>query len=286
MTTPGDRDPIFVDKAVSEILAVRPAYTSLLAFYGPVFVAQAEAAAETYPPAIPVDDQKISTARENGEPLITPAAFTADAPAAVALLREVCRIAADTGERLAGAGEALSRAMDGGLDVPPLFFDALDAKRRMDTLANELKAPVEMLVLLVHLALQPSISAGARQLAAHLDKEPADRATCPICGSPPSIGELDDNGARWLHCRLCRHRWPIRRILCASCGNSDADTLGYLYSEQEAEYRVSLCERCKHYLKVVDTRKLNRPFFAPLEQVVTLHLDMLVGEKGYSAMEG
>jgi hypothetical protein len=39
---------------------------------------------------------------------------------------------------------------------------------------------------------------------------------------------------------------------------------------------------CRRYLKVVDTRKMVRSFYPPLEQVASLHLDMLAAEKGYS----
>ena len=76
-------------------------------------------------------------------------------------------------------------------------------------------------------------------------------------------------------------------MVCLFCGNRSSDALEYLFSEDEPEYRVYLCKECKHYLKVVDTRKLNRGFFAPLEQVVSLHLDMTASEKGYThAMDG
>lgn len=281
MTSPAYRDKHFVEKAVSEITAVRPAYLSLIAFYGPVFVAQADAFAQTDPPPIPVDEADMAARRAAGRALITPAMFSVDAPAAARLLQRVCRIAADTGEKLADTGRALDQAMAGGLDVAPYLAET----HRTAALAETLDVPRDMLDLLFHLACQPSITVGARKLSAGLAEEPAARPDCPVCGSSPAIGELDGNGAQWLHCRLCRHRWPIRRIICPACGSNDADVLGYLYSEQEAEYRVSLCDGCKHYLKVVDTRKMNRPFFPPLEQVVTLHLDMLVTEKGYTAVQ-
>lgn len=285
MTSPADRDQTFVAQAVAEISAVRPAYLSLLAFYGPVFVSQAEAAGDTHPPPIPVDASELAIKRESGAALIAPAAFTVDTAAAKKLLQTVCRIAADTGEKLSGTATAISSAMADGLDVAPLFSDALDENRQTEALAGKLEVPAPMLSLLLHLALRPSIAAGVRELTAHLDDEPADRPDCPICGSPPILGELDDNGGQWLHCRLCWHRWTTRRITCPACGNRDAKILGYLYSDQEAEYRVSLCDACRHYLKVVDTRQLKRPFFPPLEQVVTLHLDMLMSEKGYTAQE-
>ena len=70
-------------------------------------------------------------------------------------------------------------------------------------------------------------------------------------------------------------------MACLFCGNRSSDSLEYLFSEEEPEYRVYLCKACKHYLKVVDTRKLTRGFFAPLEQVVSLHLDMTAAEKGF-----
>ena len=69
---------------------------------------------------------------------------------------------------------------------------------------------------------------------------------------------------------------------CVQCGPVDPAKLYYLYSDAEPAYRVDACDACRHYLKTVDRRRLARPFFAPLEQVLTTHLDLLAAKEGLS----
>ena len=270
-----------VEQVVARMVALRPAYTSILAFYGPVFVAQRRAAAETSPAAIEIDEALLEMKSQEGFSLLEPAAFPIDLPAAGKLLVEICHIAVASGEKLRGAGEALLKAIDDGLGLGDCFIDVLGGKRRIHTLAGQLQATGEMLSLLFYLAAAPSVEKGARQLAGRLSDQAKDRGSCPVCGSAPILGELDPDGKRWLHCGLCWHRWPVGRTICPFCDHRDSASLDYLYSDDEPEYRVSLCGNCRRYVKEVDRRRMDRDFFPPLEQVASLHLDLLVADRGY-----
>jgi FdhE protein len=42
-----------------------------------------------------------------------------------------------------------------------------------------------------------------------------------------------------------------------------------------------LCDRCKKYIKALDTRKVDRLIYPPLEQISTLHLDIKAQEMGF-----
>jgi FdhE protein len=278
MTSSSLLDAATIGKAAALLAKSRPAYASILSFYGPVFSAQAKAAANTPPPVIPVDEATVEMKLREGFSLIAPPDFTIDDRAAGLLLVEICNIAAVSGEKLAGAGKALAEV--GETARKDLFRDVLKDKGHIEVMAQKTAVAPDMLFLLLHLAIRPSIEAGAQQLADHLPEDLTHRNNCPICGSAPIIGELDADGSQWLHCSLCWYRWAAARMVCLFCGNRSSDSLEYLYSEEEPEYRVYLCKACKHYLKVVDTRKLTRVFFAALEQVVSLHLDMTAAEKG------
>lgn len=281
MTTPPPRDAAFVEQAISQLTSLRPAYASIIGFYGPVFVAQIEAAEGTSPEAIQFDESLMEMKSNQGFSLVEPAAFTVDTPAAEQLLARICRIAERSGEKLGLVGEALIQTIDGGMAMGGLFADMLDDQGRIRELAETLDVPPGMLSLLLYLAVKPSLEAGARELAVRLTDSQKNRSSCPICGSAPIIGELDAEGNQWIHCGLCWHRWPLKRIICLFCSNQDSASMEYLYSEDEPEYRVNLCDGCQRYLKVVDTRKMNRRFYPPLEQVASLHLDLLAAEKGY-----
>ena len=274
-------DAATIEKSVASLVDSRPAYASLLGFYGPVFSAQAKAVGDTSPPPIPLEAAVLHMRRKEGFALIEPASFTVDHRAADKLLTEICGIAVAAGERLSAVGKALAAAMNEGTDTVALFGDALDDKGRIQALAEEKDVPSEMLSMLLYLALRPSIDAGVRQLASHVKEDPDTRSSCPICGRAPIIGALDADGQQWMHCSLCWYPWPVKRMACLFCGDRSSHSLEYLYSEEEPEYRMYLCNACRQYVKVVDTRKLSRGFFPPLEQVVSLHLDIKVSEKGY-----
>jgi hypothetical protein len=129
-----------------------------------------------------------------GFSLIEPAAFTIDHPAAATLLAKICRIAALSGEKLSGAGNALAQAMTEGVAVDVFLDDALDRSGRIEDLAKTMDVPADMLSLLFYLAAKPSIEAGSRKLAARLPTDQERRGSCPVCGSAPIIGELDARG--------------------------------------------------------------------------------------------
>ena len=275
-------DVAAVEAAAALLTARRPAYASIIGFYGAVFVAQARTAETVSPEMIRLDESLVKMKLNHGFSLIEPAAFTVDTPMADNLLIRICDIAVHSGEKLGIAGEALMGAMEGGLDMDGLFADILDNQGRISKLADRLNVPQEMLSLLFYLAIKPSLETGARKLADYLTDSQKNRGSCPICGSAPIIGELDLEGNQWLHCGLCWYRWPVKRLACSFCIRDTDSPQEYIYAETEPEYRVNLCSGCRHYLKVVDTRQLTRAFYAPLEQVASLHLDMLASQKGYS----
>ena len=68
--------------------------------------------------------------------------------------------------------------------------------------------------------------------------------------------------------------------MCPFCHSRDSKDLDYFYAEQEAGYRVDVCNHCRRYMKTLDLRQLTHPLFLPLEQVTTLHFDMLARDKG------
>ena len=279
-------DAAAVEKAVAQLTAERPAYASILGFYGPVFTAQIKAASHTSPASIAVDESILKMKIKEGFSLIAPADFTIDFPAAEKLLADVCSIAAVSGKKLSGAGKELALAMAAGESLEDLFHDVLDNKGRLDAMAEKSNVPADMLSLLLYLSIKPSIEFGSRQLAESLEENANGHGSCPICGSAPIIGELDADGRLWVHCSLCGHRWPVERMVCLFCQNRDSASLEYQYRENEPEYRLYLCNACRHYLKVVDTRKLDRIFFPPLEQAVSLHLDLMASEKGFAHVMG
>ncbi len=106
---------------------------------------------------------------------------------------------------------------------------------------------------------------------------------CPICGGLPAMGELvGDEGLKRLHCSICASGWDVSRLTCSYCGNNEADSLEYFTAEGETGYRVDICRKCSCYLKVVDSRELGENLPMDVEDLNTMHLDLLAQQEGFA----
>ncbi len=139
-----------------------------------------------------------------------------------------------------------------------------------------------ILTFLVRASVRPCLEIQMEQLRGLVDLEAWLQGTCPLCGSHPQIAQLrDEEGKRYLQCSLCGCQWRWERIACPYCSNKAFDLLHYFISEEEEAYRVDLCDQCKGYIKTIDSRKLDYEPFLDLEDLLTIHLDILALEKGY-----
>jgi FdhE protein len=272
-----------IQKAVAAVKAERPAYEELLDFYEKLFLAQETAKEQVQLKPVQIAEDLLSIKQEEGFPLIDRADFAVDLKASEALLREVCRVAVETNEVLAEAGTRLVDALDTGiLQTSALFSRILGADGPdFEEIAQGLDVDKKILAFFTYNSVRPSLSLCAEQLATYLDKNVSwKKGYCPICGSPPALSILGDEGKRSLVCSFCGHEWDTQRIYCPFCDNQDQTKLHYFFSEEEKDYRVDVCDQCKKYLKTVDTREMKHPVYPPVEQVSTLHLDLLAQDQG------
>ena len=271
-----------IKQAVAAVRDERPAYEQLLAFYEKLFLAQEAARANVRLEPIQISEELLSVKGEEEFPLVSAAEFTVDMEISEALLREICRLATTANETLAGAGSKVVEALDRKeLDARTLFTEILRPEQTyFDEVSKALDVDRRILAFLAYSSVAPSVLTCAEQLATYLKKDkPWKRGYCPVCGSLPSLAVLRDEGERWLICGFCGHEWKTQRLFCPFCANRDHKTLHYFFSEEEKDYRVDVCKRCNKYIKTVDTREMRHPFYPPVEQVSTLHLDLLAQEQ-------
>jgi FdhE protein len=281
-------NPKDLDRAVAAARQAMPVYGDILAFYGRVFQEQAAEMETIAVTADAPDAKRIDVARREGFPLISPAELPVDLTHAAALLLRLCRAVSGATAPLAAAAAAIqSAANDHRLDLEELLKARRHSPDRFAALATELDIPLEILTFFADESLAPSLVEGRRGLAAQWKEESArGSGYCPVCGSAPALGVLEEDGRRFLICSVCRQRWQVHRVRCAACGQTDAQKLYYIYSEEEPAYRIDACDVCRHYVKTVDRRRLARPFYPPLEQVLTVHLDLVAAEKGLAPAPG
>ena len=273
-----------IGRAARNLSQLRPAYEAMLAFYENVFTAQEKNKSDIDLEPLQLSSTTVERCRQENLPLVAVGAFRFDGAAGVRLLHEICRLIMAHGTQIRSSAEAIDAAVEGrDIDPRQLFQGLLDGDDlRLQSTAARIGADQAALAFIVGHSIQPAIELSAVQLATYLDPEAVRRQSgCPVCGSAPGFGLLEHEGRRVLSCSFCRHQWRAPRIVCAFCENTRADQLHYFFAEEEKDLRVDVCDGCRHYLKSVDTRQVARPVFPPLEQVASLHLDMIAAEKGY-----
>jgi len=190
----------------------------------------------------------------------------------------------------------VAAATDGALDPEHLFEEAfVQHADHLEQIAAQAGLDVELLVTLASRAVAPLLQVYAQHLVQMLDR--LDDGTsqgaawhmgyCPICGGWPLLGELRGvELALWLRCWACGSGWRGQRLVCAFCGNNDYRTLGSLAIEGEQRFRISVCERCKGYLKVGNAFEPTPAALLALDDVASLHLDLVALERGYQRPAG
>ena len=169
------------------------------------------------------------------------------------------------------------------LDFNELYTALLnDDDASFGNIASRLKTPKDVLAFITYNSIKPSVSLYAQSVSKYLDN-PWEKGYCPVCGNLPVISTFESDGERFLVCGFCWHKWAVTRLFCPFCENKESDTLHYFFSEEEKEYRVDVCDKCGKYIKNVDTRIIDRFVYPPLEQIATLHLDIMAKEKGFES---
>ncbi len=263
-----------------------PAYREMLGFYEQVFLAQEASKNETAPPPYEPAPGVLSAKLKGGFPLVSLSEFPVDVAAAVKLFSTLLSIAKKTPGKWAEFAQALSAQEGPVLPEPALLFEKFLSQEDayFEAVAKRHGADARMLGFLAYHSLVPSLVLSSEQLAVHLKGRPDwEKGYCPICGSPPGLAVLEEEGVRFFFCSFCLYKWKTRRLFCPHCENTDGAGLHYFFSEKETGYRVHGCDRCGKYLKSVDLREIAHPVYPLLELLTTLHLDMHARQAGYES---
>jgi FdhE protein len=104
---------------------------------------------------------------------------------------------------------------------------------------------------------------------------------CPVCGSRAGMAELSgEEGRRSLSCSACSFSWPFKRLTCAYCGCDDPEKLSY-FTVGDGATRVDTCKVCSRYIKTRDSRKGGSEVPLEIEDLLTIHLDLIASREGF-----
>lgn len=272
-------------KRAKNLESKQPIYAQLTEFYARIRRAQEESRNTLSLPSFQFHQAERAGEFQEGFPFFNKAEMPVDIPSAAALFSNLCTITRETNEKLKQSVTAVELALDQGtLNLKDLLRQYFD-EAYSDTVALRQGIDQAVLRFLVHMSIFPSLSALAQQIRDSVDTKNWLRGYCPVCGSLPRISFLKDEGRRFFLCSFCSSEWQSERLKCPFCENSDHKSLHYFYAEGDEAVRVDLCERCKHYIKTVDTRKLSSPPDLNLEDITTIHLDILATDRGFSRPE-
>jgi len=276
-----------ITKAAESLKQLRPAYGAILDCYKQIFIAQKYSKNKIQIDPIQISDEMLSIKADEEFPLVNLSEFAIDVKSSKMLLIKICGITKASSGDMASSARAILKAIDAEeFDLDSLFFGLIEENDSVfEKTAKKHDIKKGDLAFIVYNSIKPSLSICAQQLSTYLDKDqPWTKGYCPICGSPPMLSMFEgEGGERFLLCGFCGHKWSSRRLYCPFCDNTDSKILNYLYSEEEKEYRIDLCDKCKKYIKTIDTRKTERIIYPPLEHVATLHLDIKAKEMKYES---
>lgn len=217
-----------------------------------------------------------------GLPLLTGEQMTLAREECVRFLDGIVRVLQGAGKEGGEYLEALQRAIHGEeLDLASLFVACFSRERRViDEAAVRLAIPAPLLEFVLETALKTALE----RVAETVDPAGLDgwkEGYCPICGSRAGMAELaGDEGRRHLCCSACFHRWPYARLKCPYCGNDQPDKLSY-FAAGDGPTRVDTCGACSRYLKTRDSRLGHADVPLEVEDLATIHLDLLAAREGF-----
>ena len=272
-----------VREAVKEYVEKFPDFAQPLRMYGAIMEAQQEALSDVTCHLQLSAEEKERRLR-NGEPVLDPRDLEIDPVAFVNLLKKICR-AVDEGKP-GGSFHCDALVSWEGLK-PGRIADTRDhvlsgeSLPKVDGLENE--GDRKIVSNIIWETLVPFYRKCGSILCGKMEQSYWQRGFCPVCGSAPLIGMFRSEDGLWLlECALCHTIWNLQRASCAFCDESQG-SLEYLYLEEDPEHRVQYCDRCRVYVKTVDLRDSGRDVLLPLEDIVTIELDLLAANEGLEA---
>lgn len=149
---------------------------------------------------------------------------------------------------------------------------------------SDAAANLDLIDLFAEESLRPELESVAEKYREIIARSNWTEGYCPICGKEPKIGEIreEEEGKRYLFCHQCGFKWYFHRIKCPFCGNEEQHSLAYFEVEGEERYRVDVCNKCRRYIKTVELLKSSEEPNLDVEDIATLHLDMIAYDEGYN----
>lgn len=275
--------PILKDslQTIQTYRKMNPHYTELLDILEEILILREEYRRRMKGESFPIEEKLIAAKMAGGFPLVDFSSLGCNLTEPKEYFLALLGIAEkrDPGETV----EMARKIRNGEILFHDLIYESFNPLPDEEEAAeDEEDASFDLVELFIEESLRPALEQVVARHGDAVTKADWSEGYCPICGREPKIGEIrGEEETRYLFCNQCGFQWSFRRIRCPFCGNEEQQTLAYFTIEGDERYRVDVCNACKRYIKIVDFRETNRKADMDVEDIATLHLDMLANDEGY-----
>lgn len=277
-------------KIIEDYKTANPHYTDLLDILADILILREEYRKNMKDSVFHVDEKLIAQKMEGGLPLVDITGKECDLSRPKKYFQSLIAIAE---KRMPEAAREITGFIDSGEfdweKAVKASFERIDeyagdeSQTEILSSSDESRDNFDLIDLFVEESLRPELEYIAEKYGAVVEKTGWAEGYCPICGKEPKIGEIraGEDGKRYLFCHQCGFKWNFRRIKCPFCGNDEQQSLAYFAVEGEERHRVDVCNKCRRYIKIVELPKAEEEPNLDVEDIATLHLDMIAYDEGY-----
>ena len=274
-------------KTIEDYKSNNPHYTELLDIMADILISREEYRKNMKTPIFRVEEKLITQKMEGGLPLIDFTGKEYDLTRPKEYFNSLISIAE---KRMPEVAQNIidiikSPQFDWEKMIRTSFDRKVEENDAQELLAGrEAEENIDLIDLFTEESLRPELEIIAEKYRETVEKSNWSEGYCPICGKEPKIGEIRDEeeGKRYLFCHQCGFKWHFNRIKCPFCGNDEQHSLAYFEVEGEERYRVDVCNKCRRYIKTVELPKSSEEPNLDVEDIATLHLDMIAYDEGYN----
>lgn len=272
---------------IEDYKIIYPHYTDLLDIMADILILREEYRQNMKATIFSVDERLIQSKMQGGLPLIDLAGQKCDLTSPKQYFNSLLAIAEKRlpSEALKILDIVKNKNFNWEAIIRSSFDRVDDEKSLRESLAiADHDEQLDLIDLLIEESLRPELEEIVAKYGALVKKHGWTEGYCPICGKEPKIGEIrvSEKGRRYLFCHQCGYKWRFHRIKCPFCGNEEQRSLAYFAVEGEESHRVDVCNKCRRYIKFVELGKSSDFVNMDVEDIATLHLDMLAYEEGYN----
>jgi formate dehydrogenase maturation protein FdhE len=255
---------------LQQAITSHPEFGELLCFYEKLFRIQFDFKAALPAQASPLKQREAEPLRAEGSPWIRFDDLKIKFPAFLRLYKQVADlISAYFPDQEKPAEELPIEAL---METARGFYDSGDPVIIPGSALN-------MTAVAAGFSLIPYLQAACDAILPLPDPDAWQRPRCPVCGGRPSFACLArENGARSLLCSRCNAVWRYGRVGCPFCEGAGEQRY---HMSDDRRYRLYLCDSCKRYLKTIDLRETGADVCLPVENLVTVPMDIAARENGF-----